>query len=99
MSLDAVLLTLGLGLGTFAIRLGGALAGEHLGRYPMAREALERLPGCLIVALIVVILTGKPLLFSCVALCCVAVAWTTKNLLLTMLAGMGGASLIHFLAL
>jgi uncharacterized membrane protein len=77
----------GLAIGTFAIRLGGVLIGARLPAGGAWARAFEALPGSLIAALVtVILLQGGPAewLAGAVAL---AVALATRNLPLTMAAG------------
>jgi branched-subunit amino acid transport protein len=89
MSGDALWLTLGLAAGTYAIRLSGALLGQRLARAAGWAHALALLPGCLIVALVALSLTGQALWVWAVALASAGVAWLSNNLMLTMAVGMG----------
>lgn len=79
----------GLSAATFAIRLGGVLLGARLPRTGGWAAAFQALPGCLITALLTVLLLqgGVPeWLAAGVAL---AVAALFRSLPLTMVAGIG----------
>lgn len=76
-----------LAIATFSIRLAGILLGQRLPTTGPWARALNALPGCLIIALVsVLILSGgsNEWIAGAIAL---LVALTTKNLPLTMLAG------------
>lgn len=95
---DTWLVITGLALGTFAIRCAGVLLGHSLPVHGGWARALRALPGCLIVSLVaVLLLSGGP--FEWVAgLAAAIVALLTRNLPLTMLAGIGCvAALRHLL--
>lgn len=78
----------GLAAGTFAIRLSGYLLGARLPSSGPWARALKALPGSLIVALLTVLLVqGGPAEWFASAIA-FAVALTTRNLPLTMLAGL-----------
>lgn len=79
----------GLAAGTFAIRLAGYLLGSALPEAGFWARGLNALPGCLISALLAVLLIqGGPAEWAAAALCLV-VAAGTRSLPLTMLAGIG----------
>ena len=72
---------------TFAIRLSGVYLGQELPQHGSWARALNALPGCLIVALVSVsLLSGGPSEWLAGAIAAL-VAVTTKNLPLTMGAG------------
>lgn len=78
----------GLSSGTFAIRLGGYLLGARLPASGPWARALTALPGCLIAALLTVILVQSgPADWLAAAVAC-GVALVSRSLPLTMLAGM-----------
>lgn len=84
-----------LGAGTFAMRYLGVVAGQHLPVSGPWTRALNALPGCLILSLVMVMLTnggGEVWLGAVVAL---AVAIFTRNLPLTMIAGMAAVWLLR----
>lgn len=84
---DQWTLIAGLAAGTFSIRLGGYLLGARLPSTGAWARAFAALPGCLISALLAVILVqGHPAewLAACVAL---VVALLTRSLPLTMVTG------------
>ena len=83
-----------LAFATFAIRIGGVVAGDAIAQVPILSRVLDVLPGCLIVSLVTTaVVTGgwTTLLAASAAL---TVALPTRNLVLTMLAGMGTAALL-----
>jgi uncharacterized membrane protein len=96
MTYDTFWLTAGLAIGTYAIRLGGALAGQHLARFPVSAEALSLLPGSLIVSLVALSLVGQPVWVYGVAAASLGVAWVSRSLILTMVIGMGLFALANF---
>ena len=86
---DTWLVILGLAVATFTIRLSGVLLGERLPTTGPWARGLQALPGCLIVSLVtVLLLSGGPAewIAGCVAL---GVAIFTRNLPVTMVAGIG----------
>lgn len=85
----------GLALGTFLIRLAGVLIGQRIPRSGVWARALKALPGCLIIALVsVLLLSGGPAdwLAGAIAL---MVATITRSLPLTMLAGIASVALMR----
>ncbi|GHE02970.1 hypothetical protein U879_18825 [Defluviimonas sp. 20V17] len=85
----------GLAAGTFTIRLSGYLLGARLPASGPWARALKALPGSLIVALLTVLLIqGGPAewVASAIAL---AVALATRNLPLTMLAGLVAVAVVR----
>ena len=84
---DAWLVILALTVTTFAIRLSGALLGQRIPTHGRWATALRALPGSLIVSLVVVsLLTGGPREWAA-AVVATGVAVITRNLPLTMIAG------------
>ncbi|WP_026381100.1 AzlD family protein [Afifella pfennigii] len=84
---DHWLLIAGLAAGTFAIRFGGFLLGSTVPASGPWARALKALPGCLICALLAVILVqGGPAEWFAAAIS-LGVALATRSLPLTMLAG------------
>lgn len=77
----------GLAAGTFAIRLGGYLVGSALPSTGPWAKALSALPGCLIAALLAVILVQAGLAEWVAAAVALAAALWTRSLPVTMLAG------------
>lgn len=76
---------------TIALRLVGYGAGEAMQRNPVTRRVLEVFPGCLVVALVASALArGGPPEWAAGAVA-LAVAVATRNILLTMGAGMAAA--------
>jgi uncharacterized membrane protein len=77
----------GLMIATFAIRLSGILLGQRIPKDGAWAVALNALPGCLLVSLVsVALLSGGPKEWTAAAIAA-AVAIATRNLPLTMAAG------------
>jgi len=94
---DPLLVTLGLSVGTFAIRLGGYLLGSALPATGPWARGLNALPGCLIAALLAVLLVqAGPAEWAAAALAAV-IAMLTRSLPLTMLVGIGAVWLARTL--
>ncbi len=86
-AVQAILLTAGI---TYALRLGGLLLADRLPRTGPARRFLECLPGTILLSLTVpgALHAGVEGVIGLGA--CLIVYFRTKNLLLTMAAGMLG---------
>lgn len=82
-----ILLVMGLALPTFAIRLGGFYLGNRLPAHGGWAAALRALPGCLITALVAVLLVQAGPAEWGAAVVAATVALTLRNLPLTMAAG------------
>jgi uncharacterized membrane protein len=80
-------LIFGLMVGTFSIRLGGYFLGAQLPSTGAWARAFSALPGCLIAALLAVILVQGNLAEWIAAAIAFAAAALTRNLPFTMLAG------------
>ncbi|MEM7067639.1 MAG: AzlD domain-containing protein [Pseudomonadota bacterium] len=86
---------LGLAAGTFAIRLSGYFLGSRLPSTGIWARSFEALPGCLIAALITVILVqGSSNEWIAAGIALVA-ALVTRNLPLTMLVGIAAIWLLR----
>jgi uncharacterized membrane protein len=84
---SAWLLIIALAVATFAIRLSGVLLGQRLPQSGIWARALNALPGCLLVSLVATaLLSGGPKEWGAAAVS-IAVAIVTRNLPLTMAAG------------
>jgi len=86
---DPLQLTLLLAVATFSTRFLGVVLGQHIPKTGVWTRALNALPGCLIVSLVTVMLTGggpNEWIGAAAALC---VALITRSLPLTMIAGIG----------
>jgi len=84
---DHWLVIAGLAGGTLAIRVGGFLLGTTLPTTGPWARSLGALPGCLIAALLAVLLVqAGPVEWGAAAICLV-VAMVTRSLPLTMLVG------------
>ncbi len=80
---------------TLSIRLGGILMGQRLPRRGPWARGLRALPGCLIVALVCVLLSGGgPPEWLAGAIAAVA-AFLSRNLLVTMLVGVAAVSFLR----
>jgi uncharacterized membrane protein len=86
-----------LAVGTFAIRLGGYLLGASLPVSGGWARGLQALPGCLIVALLAMILTQSGPDEWLAAALALGVALLTQSLPLTMLAGVGAVWMLRML--
>ncbi len=84
---DQWLLISGLAVGTYSIRLGGYLLGAQLPSTGLWARTFTALPGCLISALIAVIVVQGSVVEWIAAGVALAVAVPTRNLPLTMIAG------------
>ena len=81
------LVIVGLMIATFAIRLSGIVLGQRIPRDGAWATALNALPGCLLVSLVTVaLLSGGPKEWTAAAIAA-AVAIVSRNLPLTMAAG------------
>ena len=85
----------GLAVATFAIRMSGVLLGEKLPTTGPWARGLEALPGCLIVSLVAVLLLGGGPAEWMAGVIALAVAVYTRNLPLTMVAGIGAIYLLR----
>lgn len=94
--MDNVTLTvLGLGLGTFAIRLTGYLLGQRVPQTGPWARGLEALPGCLFAALVTyLLLQGQGPEWIAGALAALTAA-LTRSLSLTMIVGIGAVLLVR----
>ena len=95
---DRWLLIVLLALGTLVIRLAGYLLGARLPRDGRWARGFAALPGCLILALTTVLLLQTGPLEWTAAAVATAVAIPTRNLPLTMLAGMTALGLLRLWA-
>ena len=87
----------GLAAGTFAIRFGGYLLGARLPSTGAWARGFAALPGCLISALVAVILVQGTVAEWLAAAVALAVAMLTRNLPLTMAAGIGAVCVARLL--
>jgi uncharacterized membrane protein len=76
-----------LAIATFSIRLGGILLGQRLPTTGPWARALTALPGCLIIALVSVLILSGGINEWVAGGVSLLVALTTRNLPLTMVAG------------
>ncbi|MBK1670478.1 hypothetical protein CKO28_20850 [Rhodovibrio sodomensis] len=84
---EAVSLIAGLAGLTFAIRLAGYLAGAHLPATGRWARAFDALPGCLIAALVTLLLAEAGRIEGVAAVVAFTVAAATRSLPVTMIAG------------
>lgn len=84
---DPVLITVLLAAATFSTRFLGVALGQRLPQGGPWTRALNALPGCLIVSLVTVMLTGGGPREWTGAAVALGVAAATRNLPLTMIAG------------
>ena len=84
---DAVVVTVALALATISVRLFGIAIGQRLPQTGVWARSLKSLPGCLIVALISVMLLSKGPLEWIAAALALLVAIITRSLPLTMIVG------------
>jgi uncharacterized membrane protein len=95
---EAILLTAGLAAATFAIRLGGYLIGARLPTTGRWVRAFDALPGCLIAALVTLLLAQGDWPEWLAAAIALAVAIPTRSLPATMLAGIVVVAVLRGLA-
>lgn len=82
-----VLIIAAVGIGTYALRLGGLLLAERLPRTGPVAAGLERLPGIVLLALVVPAVVELGVLGAAAAAATGAVALATKNPLAAMAVG------------
>ena len=83
------MLVLGLAVGTYAIRLGGLVAGDAISRRPRLRSVLGDLPGCLVVGLVAASLSdGAAATWLAAAVTLGMAAWS-NHVVATMVVGVG----------
>ncbi|MEM7426584.1 MAG: AzlD domain-containing protein [Pseudomonadota bacterium] len=94
---EIYVVTLVLAAGTIAARATGALAGQLIPTEGRLAAALNALPGCLIVALVcVLVLGGGPNEWVAAALT-LGVAIASRNLPLTMIFGVVAISVLRWM--
>ena len=84
---DTIWLIAGLAGLTFAIRLAGYMAGARLPATGRWARAFDALPGCLIAALVTLLLAEAGRIEGLAAAVAIAVAAVTRSLPVTMIAG------------
>ena len=84
---DTWLVIIGIALMTFTIRISGVLLGQRLPRKGAWSRGLNALPGCLIIALVAVLLLSGSLQEWIAGGLAAFVAILTKNLPVTMVVG------------
>lgn len=95
--LDETWLTiLGLGAASFAIRLSGYVLALRLPRQGAWARGMEALPGCLIVALVALMMLKGGLVEWVAGAAALLVAARTRNLPVSMLAGMAVVAGLRF---
>ena len=95
---EPLLVIAGLAAATFAIRLSGILLGQRIPAEGVWAVALNALPGCLLVSLVTVALLSGGLREWTAAAIAAAVAILTRNLPLTMAAGIAAIWLLRTFA-
>ena len=80
---------------TLLIRVGGVLMGQRLPRHGPWARGLHALPGCLIVALVCVLLSGGSSDEWLAGVIAAAAAFISRNLLITMLIGVAAVSVLR----
>ena len=87
--LNAIAAILGAAVVTYALRLGGLLLAERMPRSPAFRSFMDALPGTILVALVVPgIMVAGWIGWGAAFLTAIS-AYKSKNILLSMLVGMG----------
>ena len=89
------LVVLGLTVGTYAIRLSGVLIGRRIPQTGAWARGLRALPGCLIVSLVAVSLLSGGAREWVAGLVATGVAIATRNLPITMGAGIAAIWLLR----
>ena len=84
---------------TYALRLSGLLLADHLPRTGPARRFLDCLPGTILLSLTVPAALHSGLEGMVGLAACLLVFFRSRNLLLTMAAGMAGVCLLRWLAI
>ncbi len=92
---EVALVTAGLAVATFTIRLSGILVGQRLPQHGAWARALNALPGCLIVSLVSLLLIGGGPTEWTAGAGALLIAVVTRNLPLTMAAGIAGVWLLR----
>ena len=75
-------------LGTYGLRLGGLLLASRMPKTGRARRGMDALPGALLFSLVLPNLVGEGIWGMGAGVLTALVAFRTKNLLLSMIAGM-----------
>ncbi|EKV30477.1 hypothetical protein C882_4436 [Caenispirillum salinarum AK4] len=83
------LVIIGVAIGTYALRLGGLLLAERLPRRGPIAAGLERLPGIVLLALVVPAVADLGLPGLAAAALTAVTALATRNPLIAMVAGAG----------
>jgi uncharacterized membrane protein len=87
--INVALVICGAALVTYALRLGGLLLAEKLPRTIVFRAFMETLPGTILLSLVAPAVVEAGPLGGFAALATALCALKTRNLLVSMLAGMG----------
>lgn len=85
----------GLGLASFVIRLGGFLLAGRLPQTGRWARGMEALPGCLIMALVTLMMVRGGVVEWAAGVMVLLVAAKSRNLLLSMLTGMMAVALLR----
>ncbi|WP_404381755.1 AzlD domain-containing protein [Caenispirillum salinarum] len=83
------LVIIGVAIGTYALRLGGLLLAERLPRRGAIAAGLERLPGIVLLALVVPAVADLGLAGLAAAALTAVTALATRNPLIAMIVGAG----------
>ena len=92
---DIWITLLGLGLASFVIRLGGFLLAGRLPQTGGWARGMEALPGCLIMALVTLMMVRGGVVEWAAGVMVLLVAAKSRNLLLSMLTGMIAVALLR----
>lgn len=87
MSLESVLTIFAVALVTFALRAAGVLAGSRALKDPGIRKYLEIMPVAVLAAILTPMIASLEGAETGVAVVVTAIAFVTRNLMLTMLVG------------
>ena len=92
---DIWITLLGLGLASFVIRLGGFLLAGRLPQTGRWARGMEALPGCLIMALVTLMMVRGGVFEWAAGVMVLLVAAKSRNLLLSMMTGMIAVALLR----
>lgn len=87
--LSIVMAIAGAALATYGLRLGGLLLAEHLPQNGGFKRFMEALPGTILLSLVAPGIASAGVLGVVAALATALCAWKTRNVLLSMVVGMG----------
>jgi uncharacterized membrane protein len=96
LTLDALtLVIIGVAIGTYALRLGGLLLAERLPRKGPIAAGLERLPGIVLLALVVPAVANLGMPGAVAAGLTAVTALATRNPLIAMVVGAGTIAVLR----